>query len=233
MVASPNAHDAIAPLVQRIDALERMIRELNSKNVYPVSVSPQGMDHLVVAPADPNNVGNGSANITIGAGDGTPMIRTQPNPYNNSKQTYYIYDPAGNVVMAPDTKAGYGLAEPSLSLPMYPYFAGYSEPSGSIGNANYQAWQCGLFIWTPRLFLSWISRCAGGGSASSWWQLIYGTTNTTTTTKTGGDGSSYSDSYTFTASDIGKSCQLILWVSNPANTGTTFVTPASVIAVGS
>ena len=233
MVVSPNAHDSLTPIAQRLADLESKIEEIGRANKYPFSISPAGQDHFVVAPADPDNVGTGAANITIGAGDGTPLIRSQVNPYNNSKQTYYVYDPAGSVVLAPDNKAGYGLAVPSFNVPLYPDYAGYSNSTNSIGSSNYNAWHGEFFIWTPRIYVAWISRCSGGGTASSWLRLQYGTTDTTTTAQTGGDATVYTATYSFAQADIGRYCVLTLWVSNPAATGTTFVVPQASTQLGS
>lgn len=143
MVASPNINPAA-----RLALLAQQVEEAGRSNKYPLSVAPDGQDLFSIRP-DPGGAvaanGQPVANVTLGYGDGTAMLRTLPT--NSGNQRFELLDNSGRVVMANDPVAGYGMTLPEIVPFIYPSAPdlGYVlEPHDSVEDVVGRG-QCTIF----------------------------------------------------------------------------------------
>lgn len=81
-------------------------------------MSGLGFQIVYIGPSDVT----GKQIIELRRHNGSLVLRTAVNPANG-EQYWAMYDRNGNILLSDDSQSGYGLANPWLSIPMYPLFS--------------------------------------------------------------------------------------------------------------
>lgn len=118
MVASPNvAFDGADHLTNVVQDLRRQTEETARASRYPFSAGPGAMFAIFPDPVATAPNGQHVANLTVKYGDGPTLLSVMPG--KNGQQRFALFDHAGNVILASDDTAGYGLAAPPTAASLF------------------------------------------------------------------------------------------------------------------
>lgn len=123
------------PLINEIRDLRAKVENLARKTTYPFSIAPDEHTLFSITPDPEATAPNGKpvANLTVGYGDGAPLMRSRPGA--SGRQVFEVLDRNSSALFQTDDLSGYGLAWPQIPCPMYPWVPGITNITGSVFSA--------------------------------------------------------------------------------------------------